>query len=169
MGVSERSESGEHERDVRAGRQIAARFRGWIPVAVSLVVFGWLLSRDDIDVRGVVAAVQPDQLVWLSVALVLYGVASLAIEAYCLVRTVDLPVERFGLWTAARIKAASYLAYVVHYGLGVGALSVLLHRRSELSVADSAGVILLIAAYDLGLTLAIAVRRMGCFMGGAQP
>lgn len=153
-------------REAGARDRIVARFRTGFPFVVSIAVFAWLLARDDIAVRGVVLSVPAGALVWIGSALLVYGVVSLLIEAFCLVRIVGLPLERFGLWTAARIKAASYLAYVIHYGVGVGALSVLLRRTARLSLADSAGVVLLIAAFDLGITLGVAT--IGALILGGQ-
>ncbi len=135
---------------------IAKQLRGGLPVLVSVAVFAWLLSRDDIDLNGIWNSIQLDELGLLVLALMIYGTISLGIEVFSLVRIVGLPWARFSPWTAARIKAASYLAYTVHYSLGVGALSILLRRRVQLSLADSAGVVLLIAVFDLGLTLFVA-------------
>jgi uncharacterized membrane protein YbhN (UPF0104 family) len=98
--------------------------------------------------------------------MVVYGSFSLALEAISLVRMVGLPLTDFSAWTAAKIKAASYLAYTIHYSLGVGALSILLRRRVQLSLADSAGVVLLIAAFDLGMTILVA--SFGALLLGAE-
>jgi hypothetical protein len=95
----------------------------------------------------------------LAVALV-YVAISLGIEVWSLVRVVGLPRERFAPATAARIKCASYLAYTIHYSLGVGALTILLQRRVQLALSDAAGVVLLIAAFDLGQTLLVAATGL---------
>ena len=137
-------------------RRVRARLRAWIPVAVTAAVFAWLLSDDDIDLASVVRTVSLQQLLGLSAALLLYGGFGLLLEAIAMVRMVGRPLAQFSLWTAARIKAASYLAYAVNYSVGVGALSVLLRRRAGLTLADAAGVVLLIAAFDLGLVLVVA-------------
>ncbi len=137
-------------------RRVRARLQAWIPVAVTAAVFAWLLSDDDIDLASVVRTVSPQQLLGLSAALLLYGGFGLLLEAIAMVRMVGRPLAQFSLWTAARIKAASYLAYAVNYSVGVGALSVLLRRRAGLTLADAAGVVLLIAAFDLGLVLVVA-------------
>lgn len=140
--------------------------QAWLPVVVSVGVFAWLLSREDIAILGVLQSIRPSQLGWLAVALLGYGSFGLALEAISLVRMVDLPLARFSTWTAAKIKAASYLAYTIHYSLGVGALSILLRRRVHLSLADSAGVVLLIAAFDLGMTILVA--SCGALLLGAE-
>ena len=135
---------------------VRARLQLWIPVVVTAAVFAWLLSDDDIALTSVVRSVSPQQLAGIGAALLAYGAVGLALEALALVRMVGLPLARFSLWTAARIKAASYLAYALNYSVGIGALSVLLRRRAGLTLLDSAGVVLLIAAFDLGLTLLVA-------------
>ncbi len=48
---------------------------------------------------------------------------TLAIEARCLVRLCEDGSPRLGAWTAARIKAASYLVQILHYALGMGAVT----------------------------------------------
>ena len=137
-----------------------------LPFAVSAAVFAWLLSWDEIRLAGIVQSIRPDQIVQLVIAMVIYGVWGLALEALSLVRMVGQPLSSFSGWTAAKIKAASYLAYTIHYSLGVGALTILLRRRVQLSLADSAGVVLLIAAFDLGLTLAVAT--VGVLLLGSE-
>jgi len=136
--------------------RVRARLQAWIPVIVTVGIFVWLISDDDIALSSIVSTVSLQQLLALSAALLVYGAVGLLLEAVALVRMVGLPRARFGLWTAARIKAASYLAYAVNYSVGVGALSVLLRRRAGTTLLDSAGVVLLIAAFDLGLTLLVA-------------
>ena len=145
--------------------RLTARLRALAPLLVSLAALVWLFSGD-IDVLGVVRSTGPGELARLGAAVLAYGALSLAIEACSLVRMSGVPLARFGLWDAARIKAASYLAYVVHYGVGVGALSVLLRRRTDLSLADSAGVVLLIGSFDLGMTLMVAT--VGALFAGRE-
>ena len=67
-----------------------------------------------------------------------FGGVTLAIEAWSLGWMV-LPPQKLDFATAARIKAASYLAYAVHYGLGAGVLSFLVRRRAGLGLSEAAG------------------------------
>ena len=146
--------------------RLARRARNALPVLVSAAIFAWLLSREDIDLGGIVTSVDLGTLGTLFAAVVVYVTISLSLEVFSLVRIVGRPLEEFSPWTAARIKSASYLAYTVHYSLGIGALSILLRRRVHLSLAESAGVVLLIAAFDLGLTLLVAT--VGLTMMGTE-
>jgi hypothetical protein len=68
------------------------------------------------------------------------------------------PAPSFGLWTAARIKCASYLPGLIHYTLGLGGLAVLLRRRTGLSLGEALGLVLLISRTDLIVALAAARR-----------
>ena len=135
--------------------------RNGAPIAVSVGIFAWLLARDDIDVAGVLGSLDPAALAGLVVAVLAYGAVSVAIEALSLVRAIGQPLSWPLLVLAGRIKAASYLAYTVHYSIGVGALSILLRRRMGLGLAQATGVVLLVAAFDLAFTLAAAMLGLG--------
>ena len=148
------------EAEVRSRSSSWRRLSVLLPVAVSLGVFAWLLGSDEIDLRGAVAVVDLRSLLLLAGAITVYVTISLALEVVSLVRIVARPLQEFSLWTAARIKSASYLAYIIQYSVGAGALTILLRRRVHLSLADAAGVVLLIAAFDLGLTLLIAATGL---------
>ena len=137
-----------------------------VPVAVSVAVLALLIGRDDIDLLGVLRSIRPSVAQTLVPAFLVYGGVSLWIEAVSLVRMSGTSREVFSLATAARVKAASYLAYTAHYTLGLGALTVLLRRRAGLSLGDAAGVVLLIAFYDLGVALILVT--VGALMLGAD-
>ncbi len=139
-----------------------------VPGIVSVGVLALLLGRDDIDLLGVLASIRPSVAQTLVPAFLIYVTVSLLIEAFCLVRMAGVPRERFSYATAARVKAASYLAYTLHYTLGVGALTVLLRRRAGLALGDAAGVVLLIAFYDLGVALSL-VTVGGLLLGADNP
>jgi hypothetical protein len=129
-----------------------------LPALVSIGVLGLLLARSDVDLLDVLRSIDSEAALGLVPPLLAYGIASLTLEALSLVRTVERPLA---LWTAARIKAASYLAYTLHYTLGVATLTVLLRRRVGLSLGDSAGVVLLIAGFDLGVALVLLMASAG--------
>lgn len=139
-----------------------------VPIAVSVGVMALLLGRDDIDLIGVFASIKPSVARVLVPAFLVYVSVSLGIEALCLVRMSGVDRERFSYSTAARVKAASYLAYTLHYTLGVGALTVLLRRRAGLALGDAAGVVLVIAFYDLGVGLGL-VTFGGLLLGTDTP
>jgi hypothetical protein len=139
-----------------------------VPAIVSVGVLALLLGRDDIDLLGVFASIRPSVAQTLVPAFLTYVTVSLLIEAFCLVRMADVPSETFSYSTAARVKAASYLAYTLHYTLGVSALTVLLRRRAGLVLGDAAGVVLLIAFYDLGVALSL-VTFGGLLLGADTP
>lgn len=142
------------ERSVRS--RLVRASRNALPIVVTVAAFAWLLSGDQIDLFRALRSVGRGPPLVLLACCVFYVFVSLGIEVWSLVRVVNLPRERFSPATAARIKCASYLAYTIHYSLGVGALTILLRRRVQLAMSDAAGVVLLIAAFDLGQTLLIA-------------
>jgi hypothetical protein len=73
-----------------------------------------------------------------------------------------------GRVTAARIKAASYPLTLLHYALGIGALAVLLSRRTGRSVGDAAGVVGLISLFDVGIQLVLLIAGL-TFLGTDPP
>jgi len=124
-----------------------------LPIAVSLGFLAFLLRRVDLD--AVAQSVTGRGMVLLGTGLVIYAVVTLALEAVTLSRLV--PSGALDMATAARIKAASYLLAVVHYTVGMGALTVLIGRRSGLDLGRSAGMVLMVAALDLGLLIAFSL------------
>ena len=133
----------------------ASRLRTWLqrglPVVVSLGALGWLLST--FDLRSLASALDARVARTMLVALLLYGAATLVIEALSIRRLLEAPPVSFTLATAARIKCASYLLAVINYTLGGAGLAVLLRQRTGLPLGEAAGVVLLIALTDLALTL----------------
>ena len=138
-----------------AGRSSSQRLRTWLqrglPAVVSLGALAWLLST--FDLRSLVAALDARVARVMLPALVLYGAATLLIEALSIRRLLEAPPPSFTIWMAARIKCASYLLAVINYTLGGAGLAVLLRQRTGLSLGESAGVVLLVALTDLGITL----------------
>ena len=125
-----------------------------LPLAVSAGVLVWLLH--DVDPRALADALTPHVAKVMIPALIAFCAVTLWIEAVSIHRLVAEPPPSFGLWSAARIKCASYLPALIHYTLGVGGLAVLLRRRTGLSLAEALGLVLLISSIDLILALAAA-------------
>jgi hypothetical protein len=113
-----------------------------------------LLARQ-IDFGAALAAITPRALVLLAPALLAYTAASLAIDAWSLVRVAAAAGGRLGATTAARIKAASYSFGLLHYALGAAALVALLRRKGLLPTAEAAGVVMLISSFDLLVVLGL--------------
>jgi uncharacterized membrane protein YbhN (UPF0104 family) len=110
-----------------------------------------LLARQ-IDFGAALATITKRSLLLLAPALLAYIALSLWLEAISLVRVLPDAGGRLDMATAARIKAASYTFGLVHYALGAAALVVLLRRKGLLPMAEAAGVVMLISAFD-GLAL----------------
>ena len=158
----------------RSGPQ---RVRTWVqrglPAIVSLGALAWLLST--FDLRSLLASLDARVARVMLPALVLYGAATLVIEALSIRRQLEAPPPSFTIWMAARIKCASYLLSVINYTLGGAGLAVLLRQRTGLSLGESAGVVLLVALTDLMITLVfgtlgivfaqagVSVLLVGCF------
>lgn len=129
----------------------------WIaPFLVTGAAVGYLFST--IDARGVLERMDARAAAVLIPALLVFGGVTLAIEALSLMRLVP-PRNGIGLGfvTAARIKAASYPLALLHYAVGTGGLAVLLSRRSGGGLADAAGIVMLIALFDMGMQLLMVV------------
>jgi hypothetical protein len=118
-----------------------------LPVVVSLAALAFLFQSVDFDL--VVAALSWRVVGILVPALIVYGVVTLVLEAAAIKALMRSKPADFGLWTAARIKCASYLIGIVNFALGAGALTILLRRRAGLGLAESASVVLTITSVDL--------------------
>jgi hypothetical protein len=125
-----------------------------LPIAVSAAALVWLLRG--VDLLAVAAAVNTRVLAVMLPALTAFCAVTLWIEAMSIHRLVASPPPSFGLWSAARIKCASYLPALLHYTLGLGGLAVLLRRRTGLSLGEAFGLVLLISTTDLIVALAAA-------------
>ncbi len=140
-----------------------------LPIAVSGAVLVWLLA--EVDLSGVRSAFDARVAAIMVPSLVLFAFVTLAIEACSIYRLIPRPPDDFDLWTAARIKCASYLPGVVHYTLGIGGLAVLLRRRAGISLIDAAGIVLLIASTDLLIVLTaagVSTAVIGRFPAGVR-
>jgi uncharacterized membrane protein YbhN (UPF0104 family) len=132
-----------------------------LPIAVSLVLLVWLMRG--VDLTAVVASLTP-RVAWVLVpSLIAYGALTLWLEATSLEILVRPPAD-LSLWTAARIKCASYLLAIVNYALGAGALAVLLRRQAGLPLARAASLVILVSTTDLLVVLgfaAVGAARVG--------
>jgi len=129
-------------------------FRRILPALVSAVALGWLLSS--IEISALWAALSWKVVVVLLPGLLVYGAVTLVLEAASLLLLMQSRPADFGLWTAARIKSASYLLGIVNYALGAGALTILLRRRAGVGLGESASVVLLITSVDMLILMIMA-------------
>jgi hypothetical protein len=128
--------------------------RRLLPAAVSIAALAALLVI--VDFSALVEALSWEVVLFLAPALLVYGAATLALEAISITRLLGHTAGTVPAWTAARIKCASYLLGIVNYALGVAALSVLLQRRAGIRLAESASVVLLISAVDILVVTVLA-------------
>jgi len=125
-----------------------------LPVVFSLGVLAFLFQS--VDFSRVVAALNWQVVGILIPSLLVYGAVTLFLEAASITILMSAKPEGFGLWTAARIKCASYLIGIINFALGAGALTILLRRRANLSMAESASVVLTITSVDLVILMMMA-------------
>jgi len=125
-----------------------------LPVVVSLGALAFLFQS--VDFSLVVAALDWRVVGILVPALIVYGVVTLVLEAAAIASLMSAKPSDFGLWTAARIKCASYLIGIVNFALGAGALTILLRRRAGLGLAESASIVLTITSVDLVILMLMA-------------
>lgn len=143
----------ESRGDAVAG--LGKRAARWlVPIAVSVGAFVLLLRS--IDFGEVVRQVDARVAMILIPAVLLYGAFSLWIEAQSLSHLAASSASGLGKWTCARIKAASYPLGLLNYALGAGGLTYLLRRRGGLGISESAGIVILIALFDLGILLLLS-------------
>jgi 2-polyprenyl-3-methyl-5-hydroxy-6-metoxy-1,4-benzoquinol methylase len=136
-------------------RLIAQRL---FPVLVSTLALVWLASR--FDMGRVVDALSWRVALVMLPALLIYGVITLLIESFSILRLIESPPPQFGAWTAARVKCASYLLAIVNYALGGAALSVLLRRRARIGLGQAASIVVLISLTDLVVVLALGTSSL---------
>jgi len=140
-------------------------FRRILPALVSVVALGWLLSS--IEISALVAALSWNVVVVLLPSMLAYGVVTLVLEAASILLLMESRPADFGLWTAARIKTASYLLGIVNYTLGAGALTVLLRRRAGMGLGESASIVLLITSIDMLILMIMAAAGTTLMETGA--
>jgi hypothetical protein len=124
------------------------------PVLVSVGVLVFLFRR--MDLAALAAALTWRVATVMVSSFLVYGAATLLLEAVSLTLLLDTPRREFGVWIAARLKSASYLVGIVNYALGAGALALLLRRHTRLSLGEAASLVLLISSSDLVVVLAMA-------------
>ncbi len=124
-----------------------------LPALVTAASLGWVFTS--FDMAAVAATLTPRVLWVLLPSLIVYGAITLVIEAHSILGLLEEPPSGFRAMTAARIKSASYLIQIVNYALGGAALTLLLSRRAEISLARAAGTVLVIAVTDLSVVLTL--------------
>ena len=122
-----------------------------LPALVSIGVLVWLFWS--VDLAALVGIMSWRVAAVMLPALVAYGAATLLLEALSITRLVDASGDGLPGWTAARIKCASYLLGIVNYALGAAALTVLLRRRTRLSLGAAASLVILVSSTDLAVVL----------------
>ncbi len=137
--------------------------RWGVPVSLTLAAIAYLVHF--VDIADTVSRMTPRTLAILGTALLLFGFFSTTIEAMTLRRLLHSSRPDFTFMTAVRIKSSSYLLAVVHYTLGAATLSVLLGRRSGVSIERAAGIILLVMMVDLGMVLSMIA--LGATLGSS--
>jgi hypothetical protein len=136
-----------------------------LPALVSVGALTWLLSS--LDLSAVAAALSWHVVAVLVPALAVYGAVTLFLEAASIILLMSSRPAGFGLWTAARIKSASYLLGIVNYTLGAGALTVLLRRRAGIGLGESASIVFLIVSIDLVILMVMAAAGTTLLKTGA--
>ena len=134
---------------------LGKRVAKWLlPVAVSAAAFVLLVRR--IDFGETLQQIDAGVAAKLIPAVLIYGVVSLWIEAQTLSYLAAPRSSVLDRWTCARMKAASYPLGLLNYALGAGGLTYLLRRRGGLQISEAAGIVMLIALFDLGLLLLLS-------------
>jgi hypothetical protein len=142
------------------------RFIKWLlPVVVSGAAFALLLRQ--IDLADVLERVDARVASILIPTVLVYCAVSLWIEAQSLSRLAAPNASGLGMWICARMKAASYPLGLLNYALGAGGLTYLLRRRGGLRISEAAGIVILIALFDLGILLALSA--FGAVLLSTQP
>ena len=163
-------EMAEKARPLRAGRWLSRRaatsLKRGFPLLVSLAILVWLVGQ--VDLPRLLAVLSPRLAALMTVALVVYGAATLLLEALSIRMLIPGDIPGFGTWTAARIKCASYLLSILNYALGVGALAVLLRRRTPLGLAEAGSLVLLMSSVDLVVVVSI-IAIGGAFLQDIAP
>lgn len=139
----------------KAERSLGSRIERFARAAVPFVVSGLLLGYlfDRIDVRVALDYMTLDVAARFAGPLILWSLLTLAIEAQCLHRVARADGRQLERSVAARIKAACYLLGVLNYAIGAAGLSLLVRRRTDANLGQSAGMVFLITLFDMGSVL----------------
>jgi len=140
--------------EIKQSGRLAGITKWLVPVLVSAAAFYFLLGR--IDFGEVLRHVDARVGAIMIPAVLLYGVVSLWIEAQTLNLLASPSSASLDKWTCAKIKAASYPLGLLNYALGAGGLTYLLRRRGNLGISNAAGIVILIALFDLGFLLLLS-------------
>ena len=125
-----------------------------VPAVVSLLALTWVLGS--IDLASMAAAIDWRIASMLIPAMFAYAAVTLVLEASSILLLMQHRPADFGIWTAARIKCASYLLGIINYALGAGALTILLRRRAGTGLGESASIVLLITSVDICILMIMA-------------
>ena len=136
-----------------------------LPALVSVGALSWVFH--DLELPALAAALTWYVVAVLAPTLAVYGAVTLFLEAASIILLMRARPAGFGLWTAARIKSASYLLAIVNYTLGAGALAVLLRRRAGMGLGESASIVLLIVSVDLVILMLMAAAGTTLMKTGA--
>ena len=136
-----------------------------LPLLVSAGALIWVFR--DLDFPALEAALSWHVVAVLAPALLVYGAATLFLEAASIILLMSSRPAGFGLWTVARIKTASYLLAIVNFTLGAGALTVLLRRRAGIGLGESASIVLLVVSVDLVILMLMAAAGTSLMSTGA--
>ena len=132
-----------------------------VPFAISIAVLAWLSARLKIAPADVLASISARELALLALALSVYGAFGLWVESLSLIKALSGRGQLDGMRSAVRIKAASYLAFIVHYTLGMGAQTYLLRKRAGVELWFAMGIVTMLSTLDLvGLLLAAGVASL---------
>jgi len=133
----------------------AERVRRALPIFVSAALVAYLAHR--IDLRAALDHLTLETTLRFLAPLAVWNGVTLLIEAHCLHRVTAACGHALPRTTAARIKSACYLLSLFHYAAGATALTFLLRRRMDTSLARAASAVFVIALLDVGSVAGMAL------------
>jgi hypothetical protein len=137
-----------------------------LPVVVTGASLVYLFSG--IDVGSVIASLGAESAMILIPATVIFCVVTLSLEGLSLgILTAPTGAQATAL-LCARIKAASYIAGMLNYALGIAALSLLFKRRVGMSLTAAAGMVATVSVTDAAMLLSVTTVA-AAFYSGQSP
>lgn len=137
-----------------------------LPFVVTGVALIYVFSG--IDFRSVLNALTLESAQILVPATAVFCVVTLALEGLALARLTGSAGRTASALLCARIKAASYVAGMLNYALGIAALSLLFKRRVGISLTAAAGMVATVSAADGAMLLAVTTIA-AAFHSGEGP
>lgn len=145
--------------------EVRARLRAVMPWLVALTVLAWLFHA--VPASELRAALARVSLPAFAAVVVAYVGTLLAADALALWATLrrSIPDVPLAYGEVFRLRAATYLLAIIHYGVGQGGIAYFLKSRHGVELSRAAGAVML--TMGVNAIMIAACAALGVMLGGA--